>query len=71
MSFQTVVRRSPSAFWQSYALGAEHANAKMWRERRHAFAALVFEGRRRMWITEEAASVVKRRTLIDDNPASG
>ncbi len=71
MSFQTVIRRSPNAYWQSYALGAERANAKLWRERRHAFAALVFEGRQRVWITEEAASVVRRRSLIDDNPASG
>lgn len=71
MSFQTLVRRSPNAHWQSYALGAEHANAKMWRERRQAFAALVFEGRQRVWITEEAAKGVRRRSLIDDNPASG
>ncbi len=40
-------------------------------EKREAIAAALFEGRRRVWVSEDAARTGRRRSLIDDNPCSG
>jgi hypothetical protein len=73
MSGHTVVHRGPGVSLKSHVLNAHLASIKTLRiaEKREAMTALLFEGRRRIWVSEEAARMEKRRSLIDDNPASG
>jgi hypothetical protein len=73
MSGHLVVHPSPGVSLKAHVLNTQNASIGRWRfmERREAIATLLFEGRQRAWVTEEAASFGKRRSLIDDNPTSG
>jgi hypothetical protein len=73
MSGHTVVHTSPGVSLKAHVLNTQNASIRRWRftERREAIATLLFEGRQQIWVTEEAARDGKRRSLIDDNPASG
>ncbi len=69
----TVVYRPPGVSLKAHVMNAHVASIGQWRfgEKRETIAEMVFEGRQRVWMTEEAARCGKRRSLIDDNPASG
>jgi hypothetical protein len=73
MGGHTVVHRRPDASLKAHIANMHLASLMRWRvsERRDALATLVFEGRQRVWVSEDAAKFGKRRSLIDDNPASG
>ncbi len=73
MSGHLVIYRGPAVSHKAKILNGHIASARKWRiaEQREALAMALFEGRRRVWMTEEAARGGKRRSLIDDNPASG
>ncbi len=73
MSGHSVAHRAPGASLKAHVVNTPIASIKRWRiaQKREAIAAMLFEGRRRLWMTEEAARHGKRRSLIDDNPASG
>ena len=68
-----VVHRTLGVSLKSHVLNAHVASVRQWRlgEKREAIAALLFQGRQRVWLTEEAARCGRRRTLIDDNPTGG
>ncbi len=72
MSGHAVVHRNPGVSLKTHVFHAHMASVRRWRivEKREAMSML-FEGRRRPWVTEEAARRGKRRSLIDDNPAAG
>ncbi len=73
MMSHAVVHRAPGVSMKTHVLGAHEAPLRQWRmgEKREAIAAWLFEGRQRVWVTEEAARYGRRRTLIDDNPTAG
>jgi hypothetical protein len=73
MSGHVLIHRGPGVSQKAQILNGHIASIRRWRiaERREALAMALFEGRRRLWVTEEAARGGKRRSLIDDNPASG
>ena len=73
MSGHTVVHRAPGMSSKAHVVKVHVASVRRWRfsQKREAIAALLFEGRQRRWVPEEAARHGKRRSLIDDNPASG
>ncbi len=73
MSGHTVVQsRGDSALKADVANGHGAAAQKLRRVvKREAISTLLFEGRQRPWVHEDAARASKRRSLIDDNPASG
>ena len=70
MSGHTVVHRPPL---NVHVMHAHIDSIRRWRiaEKREAIAAMLFEGRQRRWVPEEAARCGKRRSLIDDNPTGG
>ncbi len=73
MSGHIVIHRGPGPSQKAQVLNGHFASTRKWRitERRKSFAKALFEGRRRVWVSEEAARDEKRRSLIDDNPCSG
>jgi hypothetical protein len=73
MSGHTVAHRPPGVTLKAHVLNGQVATIARWRiaHRHEALTAALFQGRRRVWISEEAAHHGKRRSLIDDNPASG
>ena len=73
MSGHLVIHRGPAVSQKAKIFNSHIASTRKWRiaEQREAFAMALFEGRRRVWMTEEAARGGKRRSLIDDNPTSG
>jgi hypothetical protein len=73
MSGHMVIHRGPGVSQKAQVFNAHIASIRRWRiaEHRELLAKALFEGRRRVWVTEEAARGGKRRSLIDDNPASG
>jgi hypothetical protein len=73
MSDHTVVHRRPDAALKAHISDGHIAAVQKLRVavRREAIATFLFEGRRRAWVHEDAAKACKRRSLIDDNPASG
>jgi hypothetical protein len=71
MSAHTVVHpQSPAALRASNGHVAAVQKLRM-TVGRESIATLLFEGRQRPWVHEDAAKASKRRSLIDDNPASG
>ncbi len=72
MSGHTVAHRPPGVTLKAHVLNGQTASIVRWRiaHRREALTAFL-HGRQRIWVTEEAAVHRKRRSLIDDNPASG
>ena len=73
MSGHTVVHRPPGFALKAHVVNAHVASL---RDRRswmasESIATLLFEGRRRVWVSEDVARQGKRRSLIDDNPTSG
>ena len=73
MSDHPVVHRRPDAAPAADIASGQVAAGQTFRMvvRREAIASLLIEGRRRPWMHEDAARACKRRSLIDDNPASG
>ncbi len=72
MSGHTVVHRPPSFALKAHVMNVHVASVRDWRGKaRESVATLLFEGRQRVWVSEEAARHGRRRTLIDDNPTSG
>ena len=73
MSGHMVIHRGPGVSLKAHVVNAQLESITRWRiaEQREAFAKALFEGRRRIWVNEEAARGGKRRSLIDDNPTSG
>ncbi len=73
MSGHTVVHRRPDAALKAHIANAHVAAVQKLRTavKREAISHLLFEGRQRPWVCEDAARASKRRSLIDDNPASG
>ena len=69
MSGHTVVHRRPDASLKAHNVAAVQKLRMV--VRREAIATFLFEGRQRSWVHEDAAKSCKRRSLIDDNPASG
>ena len=73
MSGHTVIHRGPGVSLKEQVLNAHIATVRALRvaKKRETIATALFGGRRRVWMTEEAARHGKRRSLIDDNPCSG
>ena len=73
MSGHNLVHKAPGVSLRTHVLNAHEALIRKWRiaKRQDAIAAALFAGGRRIWVTEEAARHGRRRSLIDDNPASG
>jgi hypothetical protein len=73
MSGHMVIHRGPGVLQKAQVLNGHIASIRKWRiaEQRESLAKALFEGRRRVWMSEEAARDGKRRSLIDDNPCSG
>ncbi len=73
MSGHTVVHQRPNAALKAHIANAHVAAVQKLRAavKREAISHLLFEGRQRPWMHEDAARARKRRNLIDDNPASG
>jgi hypothetical protein len=73
MSGHTVIHPGPGASMKAHVFNAHLASLEAHRllEHRDRIAAVLFGARSRCWVTEEAARANRRRSLIDDNPASG
>lgn len=73
MSGHTVVHKRPDAALKAHIANAHVAAGQKLRMavKRETISNLVFEGRQRPWVHEDTAKASKRRSLIDDNPASG
>ena len=73
MSGHTVIHAGQGASFKAHVMNAHVAAMKTLRatERRDTIMGLLFEGRQRKWVTEDAARHGRRRSLIDDNPTSG
>ncbi len=73
MSGHVIIHRGPGVSQKAQVLNGHFASIRKWRatEQRESLATALFIGRRRVWVTEEAAKEGKRRSLIDDNPCSG
>lgn len=59
---------------KAHGAAMQFQSIKKWRitERRKAFTGFLIEGAPHPWMTEEAAArAKKRRSLMEDNPASG
>lgn len=64
----------PDTAAKAHGAAVQFQSVKKWRitERRRAFMGLLMEGAPHPWMTEEAAArAKKRRSLMEDNPASG
>ncbi len=57
MSGHVVIHRGPGVSQKAQVLNGHIASIRRWRiaEQREALAMALFEGRRRVWVTEEAA----------------
>jgi hypothetical protein len=69
MGSHVVMRRRPEVSLNAQAAHVRFEAARKWRT--DVIAKVIFEGQRRIWMTEEAATHVKHRSLLDDNPAAG
>jgi hypothetical protein len=63
----------PDALLKARDTGAHPTAARQWRldERPVAIVRFWFKVKPDPWVTEETARCCRRRTLIEDNPASG
>ena len=73
MSGQPSVDQRPDAALKARIVNVHVAAVEILRMAvdRESIATLVFEGRKRNWTPEDSAKAKKRRSLIEDNPASG
>ena len=63
----------PNALLKARAWGSRFAAARKWRfdDRRACFVAFREKTRHERWMAEETAKTSPKRSLIEDNPASG